>query len=65
MAENRGIAPPDMGADYAGSFIGPSVAPATSSPAKRWNVATSAYVDLDSRRWDGTKYVPVDISGGL
>lgn len=47
------------------SIIGPSVVPAASSPAKRWNVATSAYIDLDSRRWDGTKYVPVDISGGL
>lgn len=55
----------NTGADYTGTFIGPSVVPVTSSPAKRWNVATSAYVDLDSRRWDGTKYVPVDISGGM
>ena len=55
----------NTGADYTGSFIGSSVVPAASSPAKRWNVATSAYVDLDSRRWDGTKYVPVDISGGM
>lgn len=46
-------------------WINAAYPPETSSPAKRWNVATSSYVDLDSRRWDGTQYVPIDISGGL
>lgn len=53
------------GADYTGQFIGPATVPATASPLKRWDAATSSYVDLDAWRWDGSEYVPVDVSHAL
>ena len=53
------------GADYTGQFIGPATVPATASPLKRWDAATSSYVDLDAWRWDGSEYVPIDVSHAL
>lgn len=47
------------GADYTGTWIGPTVLPLV-SPLHRWNAGTSAYVPLDSYRWNGTAYVPLD-----
>lgn len=53
------------GADYTGQFIGPATVPATASPLKRWDATTSSYVDLDAWRWDGSEYVPIDVSHAL
>ncbi len=49
------------GADYTGTWIGPTVLPVVST-AYRWNTGTSAYVPLESYRWDsGTStYVALD-----
>lgn len=51
----------NSGADYTGTWIGPSVVPVVST-AYRWNAGTSAYVPLESYRWDaGTStYVALD-----
>lgn len=48
----------DTDSDYATTFIGPDVPPASVAPAYRWNGA--AYVALDSYRWDGAAYVSLD-----
>lgn len=34
--------------------------PVGNAPAKRWDAASSAYVDLDAWRWNGTAYVALD-----
>lgn len=47
------------GADYTGTWIGPSVTPVVST-AYRWNAGTSAYVPLATYRWNGSAYVPLD-----
>lgn len=58
-----GVAMDDLvvrsGADYTGNFIGPSVVPVVST-AYRWNAATSTYVPLEARRWNGSSYVVLD-----
>lgn len=45
------------GVDYTGGFIGPDLP--NGSPIKRWDAATSAYVDLSAHAWDGSAYIPI------
>lgn len=44
------------------SYAGCGATPGN-SPIKVWR--GGQYVDCDTYGWDGTKYVPIDISGGM
>jgi len=46
------------GADYTGTWIGPSTLPPSAAPGYRWN--GSSYVPLEFRRWNGSSYVVLD-----